>query len=59
MTSSTAQRGQRIDLRLSAELKSLTGRDWRAFLTGLDRAHRRRPKLEAAAKRYLRRRAAR
>lgn len=91
----TAPRGERIDLRLSAELKallvraasysgmSLSGflvssaagrakevvaaqetftlseRDWRAFMAGLDRAGRRRPKLEAAAKRYAGRRAPR
>jgi uncharacterized protein (DUF1778 family) len=91
--SSTSQRDERIDLRLSAELKTLlaraasysgmslssflvssasqrakevvagqetltlTRRDWRAFLSGLDKADRRRPRLEAAAKRYLGRRA--
>ena len=90
-----ARRGERIDLRLPAALKTLltraasysgmslssflvssasqrakelvakqetltlTRRDWRAFLSGLDRADRRRPRLEAAAKRYLRRRAPR
>ena len=89
MTTSTIQRDERIDLRLSAELKTLlaraasysgmslsgflvssaskrakelvaeretltlTGRDWRAFLSGLDKADRRRSRLEAAAKRYL------
>ncbi|MGQ0653959.1 MAG: type II toxin-antitoxin system TacA family antitoxin [Betaproteobacteria bacterium] len=95
MASPTTQRDERIDLRLSAELKSLlaraasysgmslssflvssaskrarelvaeretltlSARDWRAFLSGLDKAERRRPKLEAAAKRYLTRRARR
>lgn len=95
MASSTPQRDERIDLRLSAELKALLSRaasysgmslssflvssaskrakelvaeretltlsprDWRAFLTGLDKAERRRPRLEAAAKRYLARRAGR
>ena len=38
---------------------TLTARDWRAFLAGLERTERRRPKLEAAAKRYLRRRTTR
>ena len=95
MASSTTQRDERIDLRLSADLKALlaraasysgmslssflvssaserakellaeretltlSSRDWRAFLAGLDKAGRRRPKLEAAAKRYLARRAGR
>lgn len=93
MMSSTTQRDERIDLRLSAELKALlaraasysgmslssflvssaskrarevvakretftlTARDWRAFLGGLDKADRRRPRLEKAAKRYAARRA--
>lgn len=93
MATSTTQRDERIDLRLSAELKALlaraasysgmslssflvssasqrakelvaeretltlTARDWRAFLTGLDKAERRRPRLEKAAKRYGGRRA--
>jgi len=92
MSESSPQRDERIDLRLSAELKALlaraasysgmslssflvssaskrakelvaeretlilTERDWRAFLSALDKAERRRPKLEAAAKRYLGRR---
>lgn len=88
MATSPPQRDERIDLRLSEELKTLlaraasysgmslssflvssaserakqvvaeretltlTARDWRAFLAGLDKPERRRPKLEAAAKRY-------
>lgn len=95
MAISTTERDERIDLRVSAELKTLlaraasysgmsltgflvssaserakevvakretltlTARDWRAFLAGLEKAERRRPKLEAAAKRYLSRRTAR
>ena len=95
MAGSTTQRNERIDLRVSAELKTLlaraasysgmslssflvasaserakevvteretpilTPRDWRAFLSGLDRVERRRPVLEAAAKRYAKRRTAR
>jgi uncharacterized protein (DUF1778 family) len=93
MAASTTQRDERIDLRLSAELKALLARaasysgmslssflvssasrrakelvaeretltlsvrDWRAFLAALDKAGRRRPKLEKAAKRYAARRA--
>ena len=93
MTASTTQRDERIDLRLSAELKALlaraasysgmslssflvssaskrakelvaeretltlTARDWRVFLAGLDKPERRRPRLEKAAKRYAARRA--
>lgn len=92
MTIAATERDERIDLRVSAELKSLlaraasysgmslssflvssatkraeelvaaretltlTSRDWRAFLAGLDKAERRRPRLEKAAKRYLARR---
>lgn len=92
MTIAATERDERIDLRVSAELKSLlaraasysgmslssflvssatkraeelvaaretltlTSRDWRAFLAGLDKAERRRPRLEQAAKRYLARR---
>jgi uncharacterized protein (DUF1778 family) len=93
MTGSTTQRDERIDLRVSAELKALlaraasyagvslssflvasaarrarelvseretltlTERDWRAFLSALDKAERKRPKLERAARRYAARRA--
>jgi uncharacterized protein (DUF1778 family) len=93
MTTSMTQRDERIDLRLSADLKALlaraasysgmslstflvssasrrakelvaeretltlTSRDWRAFLTALDKPERRRPRLEKAAKRYAARRA--
>ena len=92
MAISTTGRDERIDLRVSAELKTLlaqaasysgmslsgflvssaserakevvakretltlTTRDWRAFLSSLEKTERRRPKLEAAAKRYLSRR---
>lgn len=35
---------------------TLTERDWRLFLSGLEKPKRRRPRLEAAAKRYLGRR---
>lgn len=95
MAISTTARGERIDLRVSAELKvllaraasysgmslsgflvssaaerakevvagretlTLTARDWRVFLSGLEKPERKRPKLKAAAKRYLDRRAAR
>jgi uncharacterized protein (DUF1778 family) len=95
MAIATTERDERIDLRVSADLKTLlaraasysgmslssflvssasarakevvagrevmtlTARDWRAFLSGLDRAGRRRPKLEAAARRYAARRTAR
>lgn len=41
------------------EMFSLTPRSWKAFLAGLDNADRPRPKLEAAAKRYMKRRAGR
>lgn len=41
------------------EMFSLTPRGWKAFLAGLDDADRPRPKLEAAAKRYMKRRAGR
>ncbi len=34
----------------------LTQKDWKAFFAGLDNADRPRPKLEAAAKRYMKRR---
>jgi uncharacterized protein (DUF1778 family) len=87
-------RGERIDVRLSAELKSLLGRaaahsrmsltgflvsaatqkaqellaererltlsarDSQAFLAALDKPARRRPRLERALKRYVRRRGA-
>lgn len=92
MSIATAQRDERVDLRISAELKellsraasycgmslssfmvslaadrakevvaehenvTLTARDWNAFLTALDDADRPRPRLEAAARRYRRRR---
>ncbi len=92
VTETTTQRDERIDLRLSADLKALlaraanysgmslssflvssaserakevvaerevltlTPKDWRAFLAGLDKPVRRRPALEAAAKRYAARR---
>jgi len=92
MAISTTERDERIDLRVSAELKALlaraasysgmslsgflvssaaerakevvakretltlTARDWRVFLSGLEKPERRRPRLEAAAKRYLGRR---
>jgi uncharacterized protein (DUF1778 family) len=92
MAASTHQRVERIDIRVSDELKTLlaraasysgmslstflvssaserakelvaeretvtlTARDWRAFLAGLDKPERRRPKLAAAARRYTRRR---
>ena len=95
MAISTPERGERIDLRVSAQLKALlaraasysgmslsgflvssaserakevvakremltlSARDWRAFLSGLEKPERRRPRLEAAAKRYLGRRTAR
>jgi uncharacterized protein (DUF1778 family) len=44
---------------LVAEHENLTlsARDWSAFTAALDRADKPRPKLAAAAKRYLRRRA--
>ena len=38
------------------ETLSLTLHDWKTFLAGLDDADRPRPKLEAAAKRYMKRR---
>jgi uncharacterized protein (DUF1778 family) len=38
------------------ETRTLTQHDWKAFLAGLDDADRARPKLEAAAKRYMKRR---
>ena len=38
------------------EVLTLTPRDWEAFLTALDDADRPRPRLEAAARRYLERR---
>jgi uncharacterized protein (DUF1778 family) len=95
MAISTTERDERIDLRVSAELKTLlaraasysgmslsgflvssaserakevmakretltlTARDWRVFLSGLEKPERRRPRLEAAAKRYLGRRTTR
>jgi len=91
----TTERDERIDLRVSAELKTLlaraasysgmslsgflvssaaerakevmatretltlTGRDWRVFLSGLEKPERRRPRLRAAVKRYLSRRTTR
>ena len=95
MAESVIQRDERIDLRVSEELKTLLARaaahsgmslssflvavaadrarevlaeretltlsprDWAAFLAALDRPKRRRPKLEAAARRYRARRARR
>ena len=95
MSISTTERDERIDLRVSAELKTLlaraasysgmslssflvasaserakevvseretlklTARDWHVFLSGLEKPQRRRPRLEAAAKRYLGRRTSR
>jgi uncharacterized protein (DUF1778 family) len=95
MSISTTERDERIDLRVSAELKTLlsraasysgmslssflvssaserakqvvseretlnlTARDWHVFLSGLEKPQRRRPKLEAAAKRHLGRRTSR
>jgi len=95
MSISTTERDERIDLRVSAELKTLlaraasysgmslssflvssaserakeivsaretlklTARDWQVFLSGLEKPQRRRPRLEAAAKRYLGRRTSR
>jgi len=92
MAASALQRGERIDLRLSADQKTLlaraasyagvslssflvsaaaerarellaeresltlTPRDWGKFLGALNKAERPRPKLEAAARRYRRRR---
>lgn len=92
MAASTPQRDERIDLRISADQKTLlaraasyagvslssflvsaaadrarelvaeretltlTPRDWSKFLGALDKAERPRPKLEAAARRYRRRR---
>ena len=92
---STTGRDERIDLRVSAELKvllaraasysgmslsgflvssaaerakevvagretlTLTARDWHVFLLGLEKPERKRPRLKAAAKRYLDRRATR
>ena len=38
------------------ETLSLTLHDWKTFLAGLDDADRPRPKLETAAKRYMKRR---
>jgi len=38
------------------ETVTLTARDWRVFLSGLEKPERRRPRLQAAAKRYLDRR---
>ena len=95
MSAHAPQRDERIDLRVSEELKTLLGRaasysgmslssflvssasqrakevvaeremltltprDWRAFVAGLDKAERRRPALEAAARRYSERRSPR
>lgn len=92
MTIATTQRDERIDLRLSTDLKSLLSRaasycgmslssflvsiaadrakqvvaehesvtlsprDWTAFLEAIDNADRPRPRLEAAARRYQKRR---
>jgi uncharacterized protein (DUF1778 family) len=92
MSTATSQRDERIDLRVSAELKTLlsraasyrgmtlssflvsiaadrakevvaehetltlTSRDWEAFLAAVDNADRPRPRLKAAARRYLSRR---
>jgi len=92
MSSATNPRDERIDLRISPDLKTLlsraasysgmslssflvstaairakelvaehealtlTPRDWEAFLAALDDADRPRPRLEAAARRYLSRR---
>ncbi len=93
MAVNTPQRDERIDLRVSADQKTLlaraasysgvslssflvsaaaerakemvaeresitlTPRDWRKFLLALDQAERPRPKLQAAARRYRKRRA--
>lgn len=92
MSVAATQRDERIDLRLSTDIKSLltraasycgmslssflvsiatdrakevvaehealtlSPRDWKAFLAALDEAERPRPRLEAAARRYQRRR---
>ena len=42
---------------LQRENLTLTPRDWRKFLGALDKTERPRPKLEAAARRYRKRRA--
>lgn len=88
MSTSIPQRDERIDLRVSTDLKTLLSRaasycgmslssflvaiaadrarevvaehesltlsprDWEAFLSALDNAHRPRPRLEAAVQRY-------
>lgn len=66
MAISTTERDQRVDLRVSAkeavtkrQTLTLTPRDWRTFLSGLEKPGRRRPRLGAAAKRYLGRRTTR
>ncbi|MBI3375166.1 MAG: DUF1778 domain-containing protein [Betaproteobacteria bacterium] len=57
LVSSASQRAKEVVA--GREMLTLTTRDWRAFLTGLDKAERARPALEAAARRYARRRSPR
>lgn len=58
MSITTAPRDERIDLGLSIEHETVTlsPRDWTAFLEGIDHADQPRPRLEAAARRYQKRR---
>ncbi len=57
LVSSAAERAKEVVA--GRETLTLTERDWRAFLSGLEKPERKRPKLVAAAKRYLKRRTTR
>ena len=54
LVSAAADRAR--ELVAERETLNLTPRDWSKFLGALDKAERPRPKLEAAARRYRRRR---
>ncbi len=62
MPSTTSQRAEQVfndrtkEGLVEHETLTLTARDWEAFLAGLDNAHRPRPRLAAAARRYRSRR---
>ena len=58
MAASISRHKKRIDFRISLDLKTstLTPQDWNKFLAALEGAEQPRPKLEAAVRRYRRRR---
>ena len=57
LVSSAAERAKEIVA--GRETLTLTARDWRVFLSGLEKPERKRPRLKAAARRYLKRRTTR